>query len=349
MEVPASSSALAADSIDAQIAANKIAHDIVVAKNAANKRSKTSEATPIAAETSLPDAISSSFYMPGQRLSLADIDTLLAYNDAAVTSVLKLRNDNDAPIRHPKSGQVMEAASDEWPHWDERQRRLACLISCCPELVELPATTIARPAPATDVNVQLQDVAQSFTTVQGDIKVLTEASAAATAQLLELKKAMAAPAKTTTFADVTGKQLTTIVQQAAKSAATAAVTQNAVQQRQRNMVIKGFQTGAAAHETAHSLAEELRGPAFLGKMQLQNRVVIERAIRLPGPPGLVVVTMASMHDKRLVLGARRLLQPGDFSLDEDYTPAQLKARSAVWNSTIVQETKQFETPGKRIN
>eukprot|EP00899_Mesostigma_viride_P005271 jgi/Mesvir1/14745/Mv05389-RA.1 len=220
MEVPASSSALAADSIDAQIAANKIAHDIVVAKNAANKRSKTSEATseatPIAAETSLPDAISSSFYMPGQRLSLADIDTLLAYNDAAVTSVLKLRNDNDAPIRHPKSGQVMEAASDEWPHWDERQRRLACLISCCPELVELPATTIARPAPATDVNVQLQDVAQSFTTVQGDIKVLTEASAAATAQLLELKKAMAAPAKTTTFADVTGKQLTTIVQQAAK-------------------------------------------------------------------------------------------------------------------------------------
>eukprot|EP00899_Mesostigma_viride_P000949 jgi/Mesvir1/10855/Mv22893-RA.1 len=219
MEVPASSSALAADSIDAQIAANKIAHDIVVAKNAANKRSKTSEATseatPIAAETSLPDAISSSFYMPGQRLSLADIDTFLAYNDAAVTSVLKLRNDNDAPIRHPKSGQVMEAASDEWPHWDERQRRLACLISCCPELVELPATTIARPAPATDVNVQLQDVAQSFTTVQGDIKVLTEASAAATAQLLELKKAMAAPAKTTTFADVTGKQLTTIVQQAA--------------------------------------------------------------------------------------------------------------------------------------
>eukprot|EP00899_Mesostigma_viride_P008572 jgi/Mesvir1/17716/Mv03886-RA.1 len=193
MEVPASSSALAADSIDAQIAANKIAHDIVVAKNAANKRSKTSEATPIAAETSLPDAISSSFYMPGQRLSLADIDTLLAYNDAAVTSVLKLRNDNDAPIRHPKSGQVMEAASDEWPHWDERQRRLACLISCCPELVELPATTIARPAPATDVNVQLQDVAQSFTTVQGDIKVLTEASAAATAQLLELKKAMASP------------------------------------------------------------------------------------------------------------------------------------------------------------
>eukprot|EP00899_Mesostigma_viride_P016231 jgi/Mesvir1/24609/Mv21926-RA.1 len=224
MEVPASSSALAADSIDAQIAANKIAHDIVVAKNAANKRSKTSEATseatPVAAETSLPDAISSSFYMPSQRLSLADIDTLLAYNDAAVTSVLKLRNDNAAPIRHPKSGQVMEAASDEWPHWDERQRRLACLISCCPELVELPATTIARPAPATDVyNVQLQDVAQSFTTVQGDIKVLTEASAAATAQLLELKKAMAAPAKTTTFADVTNKQLTTnIVQQAANIA-----------------------------------------------------------------------------------------------------------------------------------
>eukprot|EP00899_Mesostigma_viride_P008836 jgi/Mesvir1/17954/Mv13000-RA.1 len=43
---------------------------------------------------------------------------------------------------------------------------------------------IARPAPATDVTVQLQHLAQSFTTVQGDIKVLTEASAAATAQLL---------------------------------------------------------------------------------------------------------------------------------------------------------------------
>eukprot|EP00899_Mesostigma_viride_P024668 jgi/Mesvir1/5386/Mv15461-RA.1 len=139
----------------------------------------------------------------------------------------------------------MEVASDDWPHWDENQRRLACLISCCPELVELPATAIARPAgPATDVTVQLQicsNLAQSFTTVQGPDGGVCSCDGTIAVHA-ELKKAPAAPAKTTTFADVTGKQLTTIVLQAAKSAATAAVTQKyAVQQRQRNMVIKGFQ------------------------------------------------------------------------------------------------------------
>eukprot|EP00899_Mesostigma_viride_P011026 jgi/Mesvir1/19925/Mv13193-RA.1 len=144
MEAPASSSAPVSESIDVHIAANKIA--TVAAENAAHKRPKTSEATPIEAETSLPASIPSSFYVPGQRLSLANIATLLAYNDAAVISVLKLRDDNDAPIRHPTSGQVMEAASDEWRHWEADQRRLACHISCCPELVELPATAIARPA-----------------------------------------------------------------------------------------------------------------------------------------------------------------------------------------------------------
>eukprot|EP00899_Mesostigma_viride_P024146 jgi/Mesvir1/4916/Mv05739-RA.1 len=226
--------------------------------------------------------------MPEKRLSLDDIAVFLGFSDAEVLNVLKLRKEHDTPIHHPRSGQVLDAPSDRWPEWEPNDCRLACLISCCPELraayFELPATPIARPAPATDLTVPLQDLAQSFTTVQDDIKVLK-------ATMLELKTAMAAPAKTTTFADVTGKQLTTIVQQAAKSAATAAVTQNAVQQRQRNKVIKGFQKGEAAQETAHSLAEELRGPAFLGKLQLQNRVAIERAIRLPGHLGLVVVTM----------------------------------------------------------
>eukprot|EP00899_Mesostigma_viride_P023227 jgi/Mesvir1/4089/Mv08620-RA.1 len=270
MEAPASPSASVAESTDAQLAANKIANDShVAAENAAQKRPKTSEATPIDTETSLPEAIPSAFYIPEQRLSLANLATLLAYNDAAVFNVLKLRSDHEAPIRHPYTGMILEAFSDEWRDWEADQRQLACLISCCPTLVELPATAIAGTAPASDITGQLQDLAQSFTTVQGEIKVLTEASAAATAQLLELKKALAAPAKTTTFADVTGKQLTTIVQQAAKSAATAAVTQNAMQQRQRNMVIKKFQKGEA-QETAHSLTEALRGPAFLGKLQLQN-------------------------------------------------------------------------------
>eukprot|EP00899_Mesostigma_viride_P025485 jgi/Mesvir1/6120/Mv00825-RA.1 len=116
MEVPASSSAPVADSLDAHIAANKVANDIVAAENAAHKRPKASEPAPMAAESSLPYTIPASFYMPGQRLSLVDIDdTLLAYNAAAVISVLKLRKEHDAPIRNPRSGQVMEAASDEWP------------------------------------------------------------------------------------------------------------------------------------------------------------------------------------------------------------------------------------------
>eukprot|EP00899_Mesostigma_viride_P015776 jgi/Mesvir1/2419/Mv22155-RA.1 len=167
MEVPASSSALAAESIDAQIAANKVAHDTVVAKNAANKRTKTSaatsEATPIVAETSLPDSISSSFYMPDKRLSLDDIAVFLGFSNADVLNVLKLRNEHDAPIRHPCSGQVLDAPSDRWPEWEPEDCRLACLISCCPDLVALPATPIARPAPATDLTVPLQDLAQART------------------------------------------------------------------------------------------------------------------------------------------------------------------------------------------
>eukprot|EP00899_Mesostigma_viride_P010292 jgi/Mesvir1/19264/Mv10344-RA.1 len=234
MEAPASSSVLAAESLEDKLAANKIASENAAAKKAANKRTKisaaTSEATPITEETSLPDSISSSFYLPDTRLSLDDLRALFGISDTDVLNVLRLRNEHDAEIRHPRTGQVMEAASDDYPRWDPKDCRLAILISCCPELVQLPATPIARPAPATDLTVPLQDLAQSFTTVQGDIKVLKET-------MLELKKAMATPAKTTTFADVTGKQLTTIVQQAAKSAATAAVTQNAVQQRQRNMAL----------------------------------------------------------------------------------------------------------------
>eukprot|EP00899_Mesostigma_viride_P013792 jgi/Mesvir1/22413/Mv17894-RA.1 len=138
----------------------------------------------MAAESSLPDTISASFYTPGQRLSLDDIAVLLDFSDAAVLSVLKLRNQHDAPIRNPRSGRVEDAPSDEWPKWEPKDCRRVYLISCCPELVELQARAIARPAPATDNTVLLQNLAQSFTTVQGDIKVLTEASAAATAQLL---------------------------------------------------------------------------------------------------------------------------------------------------------------------
>eukprot|EP00899_Mesostigma_viride_P018114 jgi/Mesvir1/26303/Mv04475-RA.1 len=131
MEAPASSSVLAAESIDDKLAANKIASNIAAAKKAANKRTKTSaatsEATPIAVETSLPDSISSSFYMPGQRLSLDDIATFLGFSDAEVLCVLKLRNEHDASIRHPRTGQVMDAPSDAWPDWDRVQRLPSCL------------------------------------------------------------------------------------------------------------------------------------------------------------------------------------------------------------------------------
>eukprot|EP00899_Mesostigma_viride_P001978 jgi/Mesvir1/11781/Mv00148-RA.1 len=86
MEAPASSSVLADESIDDKLAANKIASENAAAKKAANKRTKTSaatsEATPIAVETSLPDSISSSFYMPGARLSLDDIAAFLGFSDA---------------------------------------------------------------------------------------------------------------------------------------------------------------------------------------------------------------------------------------------------------------------------
>eukprot|EP00899_Mesostigma_viride_P026214 jgi/Mesvir1/6778/Mv18966-RA.1 len=103
MEAPASSSAPAAESLDAKLAENEIANDIVAAENVAHKRPETSEAAPMAVESSLQDAISASFYTPGQRLSLDDIAALLDFSDAAVLSVLKLRNEHNAGPDSPPS------------------------------------------------------------------------------------------------------------------------------------------------------------------------------------------------------------------------------------------------------
>eukprot|EP00899_Mesostigma_viride_P010944 jgi/Mesvir1/19851/Mv13141-RA.1 len=68
------------------------------------------------------------------------------------------------------------------------------------------------------------------------------------------------------------KNLTVIVNQAAKTAATAVMSQNVAQQRQRKIIIiKGFQVSEHQNETAQEVTDEaLRDSEFLGVLQLRK-------------------------------------------------------------------------------
>eukprot|EP00899_Mesostigma_viride_P021320 jgi/Mesvir1/2918/Mv13988-RA.1 len=139
---------------------------------------------PQLVESSLPDTIPASFYTPGQRLSLDDIAALLAYNDANVLSVLKLRTEHNAPIRNPRNGWVEDLL---------RMSGLSGILTSVGVLVFFRAALNSsscrrQPSPGQPPRTMLpccmlQSLTQSLIPLccQGDIKAMAEASAATTA------------------------------------------------------------------------------------------------------------------------------------------------------------------------
>ena len=78
---------------------------------------------------------------------------------------------------------------------------------------------------------------------------------------------------------------------------------------------------------------------------VQSTARIDKATRLAGPSGPVLLYMANMASKIQVLKARHKLRGSPISLDDNLTPAQLKARS---HALARQEVSAARAAGKKV-
>lgn len=262
-------------------------------------------------------------------------------------------------LAHMHAGSALDARGASVPldadlsAWDDVALIMAAICSCyqCSDanLVALASSARTRASTA-DPNspesrlATSQDCKQTVLAIQGSLKPLEAQLAALSAQAAESRASMAAlqaalaaqeqPAGKSyaAAAKEPGPDLTELVKHAAESGAAAALKQKEAANRKRNIVVWKFPAAVGsrgASETEASLLSSIKGPDFLGKLGLQHVARVERAARLAGPTGPVVLTMADMASKIAVLKARKELRGTRISLDEDYTKPQIDKKKAA--------------------